>query len=101
METTAQRTARLLSMSNAALIMHAQDLTLERDTLQEALSATVEQRDRFMNSEEQMRSDFCAAINHAIGLGIDAAIFLQCWNEGDWDGCRDFGFEPSAAMKGQ
>lgn len=47
-ETTTQRTARLLSMSNADLIMHAQDLTLKRDTLQEALSATVEQRDELL-----------------------------------------------------
>ena len=32
-ETTSQRTARLLSMSNAQLIMHAQDLTIQRDEL--------------------------------------------------------------------
>lgn len=31
METTTQRAARLLTMSNAQLIMHAQDLTKQRD----------------------------------------------------------------------
>lgn len=33
-------------------------------------------------------------INHAITLGIDADQFLTCWREGDWAGCREFGFEP-------
>lgn len=36
-ETTSQRTARLLSMSNAQLVMHAQDLTVQRDELLSAL----------------------------------------------------------------
>jgi hypothetical protein len=36
-ETTTQRTARLLTMSNAQLIMHVQDLALERDELLAAL----------------------------------------------------------------
>lgn len=33
-------------------------------------------------------------INHAISLGLDADQFLSCWREGDWAGCREFGFEP-------
>lgn len=33
-------------------------------------------------------------IGHAINLGLEADQFLRCWNEGDWDGCREFGFEP-------
>ena len=33
-------------------------------------------------------------INHAITLGLDADQFLSCWREGDWAGCREFGFEP-------
>lgn len=44
---------------------------------------------------EAMRRDFCAAIEHALGEGLEAATFLKCWNEGDWEGCREFGFTPS------
>lgn len=37
-ESAIQRAARLLSMSNAQLVMHAQDLTAERDDLQRELA---------------------------------------------------------------
>lgn len=36
-------------------------------------------------------------INHAINLDTDADQFLSCWREGDWSGCRKFGFEPDIA----
>lgn len=39
--------------------------------------------------------EFNRVIDHAIAQGIEAAVFLQCWREGDWAGCREFGFEPS------
>lgn len=39
---------------------------------------------------------FCAAINHALSLGMEADAFLLCWNEGDWDGCREFDFPEEA-----
>lgn len=41
---------------------------------------------------EKVRSTFCAVINHAIGLRLEADAFLRCWNEGDWAGCAEFGF---------
>lgn len=47
----------------------------------------------------QQSADFCDAIGHAISLGLDAHIFLKCWNEGDWDGCKEYGFEPSATLR--
>lgn len=46
-------------------------------------------------------ADTCAiynrVINHAIDQQLDAFIFLQCWREGNWDGCRECGFEPDEA----
>lgn len=45
---------------------------------------------------EQVRSTFCAVINHAISLGLGADGFLRCWNEGDWAGCAEFGFHVDA-----
>lgn len=47
---------------------------------------------------EQVRQDFCAAIDHAISLGLEGADFLRCWNEGDWDGCAEFDFVPSEQL---
>ena len=49
--------------------------------------------------EVQQSADFCDAIKHAISLGLDAHIFLEYWNEGDWGGCKEYGFEPRAALK--
>lgn len=43
METTTQRAARLLTMSNAQLIMHAQDLTKQRDELLAAAERTLDE----------------------------------------------------------
>jgi hypothetical protein len=57
--------------------------------------------DKSQQDAEQMRQDFCAAINHAISIGMEADVFLRCWNEGDWKGCAEFGFEPSAELKGE
>lgn len=36
---------------------------------------------------------FNAAIDHAIELGIEGINFLECWREGDWEGCKEFGFD--------
>lgn len=46
----------------------------------------------------KMQNDFCKAIDHAISLDIEGVYFLSCWNDGDWDTCREFGFEPSDAL---
>jgi len=48
METTKQRTARLMSMSAAQLVMHCQDITAERDELYAVLSYWM----TFIDSEE-------------------------------------------------
>ena len=40
------------------------------------------------------QEEFNRVIQHAIGLGTEASAFLHCWNEGNWDGCREFDFEP-------
>ena len=43
----------------------------------------------------QQNNDFNAAINHAIeNCGpCEARDFLQVWNEGDWDACKEYGFD--------
>lgn len=50
------------------------------------------------DNAEQMRADFCAAIDHAVTLGCAGAEFLRHWNEGEWDACREYGFTPSKAL---
>lgn len=44
---------------------------------------------------DEVRVIYDRVIQHAIKLGMDAGPFLSCWNEGDWDGCREFDFEPN------
>lgn len=49
-------------------------------------------------SEQEPVQDECnRVINHAIEQGIEASVFLSCWQEGDWSGCAEFGFEPNMA----
>ena len=43
-------------------------------------------------------NEFNRAIRHAIEQGTEAAAFLRCWQEGDWDGCREFEYEPGTAL---
>lgn len=42
---------------------------------------------------EDVRKIMSEAIAHAISLGTEAEGFLICWNEGNWDGCREYGFD--------
>lgn len=42
---------------------------------------------------EDVRKIMGKAIEHAISLGTEASEFLTCWNEGNWDGCREYGFD--------
>ena len=42
----------------------------------------------------KIRNEFNRVINHAIDLGVETSEFLQCWREGDWEACKEFGFEP-------
>lgn len=44
-------------------------------------------------------TEFNRVINHAISLGTEAREFLSCWREGDWAGCREFGFEPDLTLQ--
>ena len=41
---------------------------------------------------DKASKEFNAAINHAISLNLDAAAFLYAWREGNWKGCKEFGF---------
>lgn len=41
---------------------------------------------------ENVRNIYNAVIQHALSLGFEADAFLHCWNEGDWEGCAEFGF---------
>lgn len=43
----------------------------------------------------KVHAEYNRVIEHAIKLGVEAAPFLHCWNEGNWAGCREFGFEPN------
>jgi hypothetical protein len=42
-----------------------------------------------------MQDEFNKAIDFAIKQGIDAYDFLTCWREGDWEGCREYGYDTS------
>lgn len=58
-ETTKERTDRLLGMSRAELVLHAQDLTYQRDEL---LTFTLEWLDRQGADENYMTAKARAAI---------------------------------------
>lgn len=45
-------------------------------------------------SNQSAVDEFNRVIQHAITLRYEAFQFLQCWNEGNWEGCREFEFEP-------
>lgn len=110
--------ARLLGMSGereAALLAEIERLKRDQNQLarkeaQKMLdngtggyyqSQIVELRQQLAEKDAEMRkmqSDFCKAIDHAISLDIEGVYFLSCWNDGDWDTCREFGFEPSDAL---
>ena len=47
--------------------------------------------------QESVQDEFNRVISHSIEQGLDAAEFLRCWREGDWSGCKEFGFEPNMA----
>ena len=47
--------------------------------------------------QESVQDEYNRVINHAIEQGIEASVFLRCWQEGDWSGCAEFGFEPNMA----
>lgn len=49
------------------------------------------------SNSAEVRAEFNRVISHAIGLGIEAAAFLQCWREGDWSACAEFDFTPGKA----
>jgi hypothetical protein len=51
-----------------------------------------------MACESMGHNEFNQVINHAIKLGIDADVFLSCWREGDWDGCKEFAFDAIAKV---
>ena len=51
--------------------------------------------DRQRVPANKANNEFNRVIQHAITLGSEAASFLRCWNEGNWDGCREFDFEPA------
>lgn len=46
---------------------------------------------------EAERQVFNRVIDHAISLLNEADPFLRCWREGNWDGCREFDFEPDGS----
>lgn len=45
-----------------------------------------------------VQAEYNRVIEHAIKLGVEAAPFLRQWNEGDWDACREFDFEPNTSV---
>lgn len=47
--------------------------------------------------QESVQNEYNRVINHAIEQGIEASVFLRCWQEGDWSGCAEFGFKPNMA----
>lgn len=42
--------------------------------------------------------EFNRVLEHAIRLGVDAPAFLRDWQEGNWEGCKEFDFEPADFM---
>ena len=48
---------------------------------------------------EDVRDTFNRVIDHAVDLSLEADQFLRCWREGDWAGCREFGFEADHAKE--
>lgn len=48
-----------------------------------------------LQQADKAQNEFNRVIQHAITLGSEAAQFLRCWNEGNWNGCREFDFEPA------
>lgn len=91
METTTQPIARLVVMTKVQLIVLADDLMIERDTLRAELSATVEQRDTLLKAlkdvianpiigatADQMRStQLVTAHIMATGKAIDAIASVE------------------------
>lgn len=43
-------------------------------------------------------AEYNRVIDHAVTLGLEAADFVRCWREGNWEACREFGFEPASWM---
>lgn len=58
METSKQRTERLMAMTHAQLMMHCQDLTAERDKLKDLLYSWANNWDsEFMNDPDWKNKD--------------------------------------------
>jgi len=53
-----------------------------------------EKNDYEKSPKDSSLAEFNRVIDHAIQQGMEASLFLQCWREGDWEGCSEFGFEP-------
>ena len=57
------------------------ELTKKRDDLQQGLQC------------------FNEALDFAIKQGLDGIEFLRCWREGNWNGCREWGFPEEAIAR--
>lgn len=88
-------------MIDPSLLDQTTQFLVEVDQLRAENERLKEELAEAKKDAEQMRSDFCAAINHAIRLGIEGDIFLLCWNEGDWESCAEYGFTPSNTLRGK
>jgi hypothetical protein len=90
----------MITSSPICLSGHTSEPLVTLSEAQTAITEAYEKGKRDAETErEVMRVEFCRAIDHAILLNTEAANFLRCWNEGDWDGCLEFEFEFEAAPK--
>ena len=49
-------------------------------------------------SAAAIQTELNRVIAHAITQRLEAHVFLAAWQQGDWDACREFGFEPASWM---
>lgn len=45
-----------------------------------------------LKAHRDAANEFNRTINFAIDIGMEADQFLRCWREGDWEGCKEFGY---------
>ena len=46
-----------------------------------------------MNQQELWKQEYNRVIDHAISLNFEGADLLFHWREGNWEACKEYGFE--------